>query len=461
MCVLTLERTDNETYLVYRRDNPFNSGVENAIPLGTRFLTSQRVVRAEHAFVSNDVLADDRLIPEYKELYRRNKEISAAIFPLTFAHEFMGIIALGARSKGYFDEEKQHLYQTLAEQGAVALRAARLRETIRESQQRLSLLIQQSPLGVIEWNTDFTVASWNPAAEKIFGYTREEALGRNKVDLIVPETFKPHVKKIWQDLVEQKGGTHSINDNVTKDRRIIICEWFNAPLVNAEGSATGVASLVEDITDRKRAEEALEKSLRDKEVLLKELQHRVKNNLNIISSLLGLEMEKLSDDRSKQVFIDAQSRIRSMSTIYDQLYSSAELDKVDLDMYLKDLGDSLFKTYAIDTGRILLATTLAKIQLDIKRAVPLGLIMNELMTNALKYAFPSGGRGEIRIDLEKSENQITLSLSDNGVGLTDGFDAYGSDSMGLRLVKMLTEQIDGTLTVKSKKGTKVSVKFKL
>ncbi len=133
----------------------------------------------------------------------------------------------------------------------------RAEQMMQESQQRLSLLVRQSPLAIIEWNTAFEVADWNPAAERIFGYTREEALGRHAAGLIVPEEVRPLVDQVWQGLLAQKGGTRSTNDNFTKEGRLITCDWYNTPLIGAEGQVIGVASLVDDITERKQAEEIL------------------------------------------------------------------------------------------------------------------------------------------------------------------------------------------------------------
>jgi len=167
------------------------------------------------------------------------------------------VILAASKQEGFFDERKLRLYQALAEQGAQALQSARLQAAVRESQERLSLLVRQSPLAVIEWNTDFEVAAWNPAAEEIFGYSQEEAMGRHAAGLIVPEHVRELVDQVWQDLLTQTGGTRSTNENITKDGRVITCEWYNTPLVGPDGQTLGVASLAQDITGRIQAEEDL------------------------------------------------------------------------------------------------------------------------------------------------------------------------------------------------------------
>jgi PAS domain S-box-containing protein len=261
--IFTFDKGGDELVAILRRQNPFDSSLTPVMSIGEGLPASRYTLfshfLADHPLVSEDVWVDERFEPAGREILRQTGVASYAAIPLTAGSEWMGYIAAMAKSTGYFDEEKQHLYQTLAEQGAVALRAVRLREKIRESQQRLSLLLQQSPLAVIEWNTDFKVVDWNPAAERIFGYMREEALG-SQVDLIVSEAGRPEVDQLWQALLAQKGGTYSIFENLTKDGCTITCEWFNAPLVGAGGEIIGVASLVRDITEHKKAEQALRES---------------------------------------------------------------------------------------------------------------------------------------------------------------------------------------------------------
>lgn len=264
VAILTFDRTGSELAVILRRHDTFESGLIDPTPAGTHFPASSftliRLFHSDRPFVSNDLFADERVDPATRELFRPGGVASHASFPLTAGNDWMGYIGVTAKPAGYFDEKRLHLYQTLAEQGAVALRAARLRETIRESQQRLSLLVQQSLLAVIEWNMDLQMVSWNPAAERIFGYTREEALGRHAADLVVPEEAQLLLDQGKQAVLARKGGAHGTYDHLTKDGRRITCEWFSAPLIGADGRVIGVASLVQDITERKRAEEALRRA---------------------------------------------------------------------------------------------------------------------------------------------------------------------------------------------------------
>jgi len=234
---------------------------------------------------------------------------------------------------------------------------------------------------------------------------------------------------------------------------------YGIPFRSETGEFAGYIGYCFDVTERRKTEESLRRLVGQKEILMKELQHRVKNSLAVVSSLLGLEMAGLSDARAKEVFADARSRIRSVASIYERLSLSGDLDRVDLSVYIRDLAESLFKTYAPEAGNIRLRTGLDPIDLDTKRAVPLGLIINELITNALKYAYPGGVGGEVRIHLGKTGEKIALEVADDGVGLPGeiGFGAGGGT--GLNLVRMLTEQIDGELEITGDRGTRVVVRF--
>ncbi|MCB9419491.1 MAG: PAS domain S-box protein [Ardenticatenaceae bacterium] len=262
--IFTFDRTGGDLVAVLRCQDTFDSELTAVMSIGDRMPVQQYPLflyfSAERPFVSEDIRTDKRFEPTGRAILERTGVTSFAAIPLTIGDEWMGYITAMAKSADYFDQEKLNLYQTLAEQGAAALRAARLREAVRESQQRLSLLVQQSPLAVIEWSTNFEVMAWNPAAERVFGYTQEEIVGRRAIDLIVPEKVQPQIDQVWQTLLAQQGGTHNTNENLTKEGRIITCDWYNTPLINAAGQVIGIASLALDITDRKQAEDAVRES---------------------------------------------------------------------------------------------------------------------------------------------------------------------------------------------------------
>ena len=234
-------------------------------------------------------------------------------------------------------------------------------------------------------------------------------------------------------------------------------DYVEADVRQIQAFLSGVQAIIE----RKKAEEELRAMVRQQETLMQELKHRVKNNLNIVSSLLGVEMPNLTDPAARKVFTDTQGRIRTIAAIYEQLYLSPELSGVDLSHYVAKLARMICDAHSSDGERIRLVTELEPVELDTKEAVPLGLILNELITNVFKYAYPGEGMGELRVFLAREEKRILLRVEDDGVGFPPGFDPFRSDSMGLRLVRMLVEQLDARLSFEScqpgKSGTRASV----
>lgn len=334
-------------------------------------------------------------------------------------------------------------------------------EALRQTNEMMRTVLEKVPVGIFDIDSEGVVQNiWNPALERMLGWTRQEAIG-HFLPSVQTEAAKEEFRKLREQMRSGKPASGVDLRRQRKDGSPIDYSIYTAPLHDIQGQITSNIAILVDITERKLAEQIMVKSLKEKEILLKELQHRVKNNLNIISSLLGLELDRLTDEHARKIFINAQSRIRSMSVIYEQLYNSAGLDTVDLSAYIKELSDSLIKTYAIEAGSIKLVFRVSEVMIDMKRAVSIGLILNELITNALKYAYPAGSKGEIRIDLEKSDGEIMLCISDDGTGMPDGYKLKTADSLGIRLVRMLTEQLGGSLNIESKKGTSVSLTFKI
>ena len=204
----------------------------------------------------------------------------------------------------------------------------------------------------------------------------------------------------------------------------------------------------------------LARALEEKELLLKELKHRVKNSLAIVSSLISMNMDRIADERDSRIFLEAVGRINSISTIYEQLNSTGSLDRIDLDAYVRDLVGMLGETYTVDPEKIRFTRNIESMDLPLKVAAPLGLILNELITNAIKYAYPGNADGEVRISVERSGGIATLRVTDDGPGLPQDFRPERADSLGLRIAFMLAEQIGGRLIFEEGGGTNAAVTFK-
>ena len=218
-------------------------------------------------------------------------------------------------------------------------------------------------------------------------------------------------------------------------------------------------ALKAEITERKRAEGQIRASLREKEVLLQEIHHRVKNNLQVISSLLYLQAKNIQYEEAPLMFQDSQSRVRAMALVHEKLYQSQDQARVDFAEYLRSLANHLFRSYGVNTNVISLKVSVDDVFLGVDIAIPCGLILNELVSNSLKHAFPDGRAGEICIELRVADGQLTLMVSDNGVGFSDDLDFRDTGSLGLQLVNTLVNQLEGTIELERSSGTAFKITF--
>jgi PAS domain S-box-containing protein len=241
--------------------------------------------------------------------------------------------------------------------------------------------------------------------------------------------------------------------NVSIDCEIVISA------ARLEGRAVAIA-IARDIKDRRQTEARLRTSLQEKEVMLKEIHHRVKNNLQVISSLLSIQSTYLADPRDAQNFQESRDRIRTMALVHEKLYQSDDLASVDFGPYVERLTANLFRSYTGNGGRIGLHVDVKDVRFDADRAIPCGLIVNELVTNALKYAFPGGRNGTITVAVHHDDDYYLLTVSDDGVGMRADFDLAETESLGLQLVNMLASQLDGTVSMDTTKGTKFTIRFR-
>jgi PAS domain S-box-containing protein len=476
--ILTFDRTGSELAIVMRRGKPFESGVPIVVPEGTHLPASHfpvlNLFSGDQPFVLDDAFMDERVDLASRGLLCQAEATSFAVFPLMAGNERIGLFFTLAKPTGFFDEEKQHLYQALAEQGAAALQAARLRAAIRESQQRLSLLVQQSPLAVIEWDIDLRVVSWNPAAERIFGYTSKEALGSHIVGFIVPEAARPLIDQFWQDLSVQQGSTHSVNENLTKDGRIITCEWFNAPLVDAGNQVIGVVSLTQDITERKQAESEREALIAELETKNAELErftytvsHDLKSPLITIGGFVGfLEKDALTGNQ-EQIKADVAHINDAVSKMQRLLNELLELSRIGRQM--NPPVETSFEAIAREAVRLVhgriaahgvevkIATGLPTVHGDRARLVE---VVQNLVDNACKF-MDDQPQPRIEIGTRESDEMMVFYVRDNGIGIEPQYHnkVFGlfekldpqseGTGIGLTLVRRIIETHGGRIWVES------------
>jgi two-component sensor histidine kinase len=219
-------------------------------------------------------------------------------------------------------------------------------------------------------------------------------------------------------------------------------------------------TLQRELEEKKRTEIQIKASLREKEILLQEIHHRVKNNLQIMSSLLRIQASYVKNKEVHKIFKESENRIRAMSLIHNKLYNSENYDRIDFTDYIKTLISGLFISYGVSSERILLNINLNNTLLNIDTMIPCGLIINELVSNSLKYAFPNNRNGSIMIKLSHDENELSLIVKDDGIGFKHKVDINSTDTLGIKLVKLLASQMDGKVEINSKVGTETKIIFK-
>lgn len=299
----------------------------------------------------------------------------------------------------------------------------------------------------------------NTAFVTMLGYRKEEMLTLKASDIYV----NPEDRKKFNEKVSSQGFVKNEELHLKrKDGTPIIISDTATAVYNTDGSVLYFDGISEDITERKRVEEQIKQSLKEKEVLLQEIHHRVKNNMQIISSLLNLQSRSITDNYMRTMFKESQNRIQSMALIHEKLYKSTDLASIDFKEYITGLVDSLTRSYYDVRGRVGVTMDVEDVFLGVDHAIPCGLIVNELVSNALKHAFPGERKGEITISLHKHDDTVDLAVSDNGVGIPEDIDFQSTQSLGLRLVIILAEdQLNGEVTLDRTEGTEVRFTFRV
>jgi PAS domain S-box-containing protein len=338
-------------------------------------------------------------------------------------------------------------------------------ESRREGEARYRTLVDNAPLAILV-NRENRIVLVNDACLRLFGATLpEQLLGKSPFEL-----FHPDCHAAIRDRMARMQNTGEavprLEEKIVRlDGVSVDVEATSAPFTDQGAPAIHV--VLTDITERKRAAdqskaafEAQASSLREKELLLQEVHHRVKNNLQIISSLLNLEAERVSPP-VREIIKRSQTRIRSLSLVHEKLYRSADLTRIDLAGYIESLADHLFHVYVVDPSKVRLETDFEDVSLDINSAIPCGLILNEMISNALKHAFPDGRKGALTVRMKRtSDDFVELQVSDDGIGLPAAFDFDNPKSFGFQIMKLLVEQLEADFTIDRTRGTTFVMKFR-
>lgn len=311
-------------------------------------------------------------------------------------------------------------------------------------------------------NTELNISSFNTHCYNYFWYVAERSMTEG---MHFPAFFNGILAekdlRIFNKLLLKvlKGESKQIEVSFKPKRKLISMEIFLNPIFDTEGNITEISLVAHDITEKKKAEKEIVESLKEKEVLLKEIHHRVKNNLQVISSILNLQSSFVKDKKTLEILEESRNRIRSMAIIHENLYQTTNFSSIDFSSYLQNLCSNLISSYHLYSGAVQLHTELEKVELVLDQAIPCGLLVNELITNSLKYAFPEGRSGEISVQLFDKNGRINLKIGDDGVGMPADYDILNSDTLGLQLVSTLVEQLDGEIKVDNSKGIKYLITF--
>jgi PAS domain S-box-containing protein len=347
----------------------------------------------------------------------------------------------------------------LANQVAQALENSELFSQVNRLQEQYRVVTEALNDAVFTLDADARFTFGNEAGERLTGYRREELLGRPFTDLVAPEDLPELIDRFRRAIAGEAIPPQVQAEMIRKDGVRVPIELSMANLV-LDGRVIGRVGVARDITERRRAEEQIKASLQEKEVLLKEVHHRVKNNLQIISSLLNLQSKYINNPHALQMFIDSQNRVKSMALIHEILFQSRDIAKIDFAEYIKTISVQLFRSYGAYSKKIALVINVKDIMLDVDTAIPCGLIVNELVSNSLKYAFSDDREGKISIDFSKDHLDILrLIVSDNGVGFHENTAVENMESLGLKLVVALVKQLSGTVEIDHINGTTFKITF--
>jgi PAS domain S-box-containing protein len=333
-------------------------------------------------------------------------------------------------------------------------------EELRDSEERFRATFEQAAVGIAHSTPKGQFIRVNRQFSEIMGYASEELLARRFQELSHPEDREADDGLRRRLLAGEIDSYSLVRRFVRRDQKNV---WGNLTVSLVKGGLGDpkyLIAVVEDITERQQAAAALSASLKEKEVLLKEIHHRVKNNLQLVASMLNLQSDAVQDGSLKDSLRESQSRIKSLALVHEKLYGAQDLARVSFKTYCDDLASFLFRSQQVDPELVSLRLDDTDVSFDIDAAIPVGLILNELISNSLKHGFPDGRTGEINIGLHpRLPRRCTLIVADNGVGFPADLDFRKTDTLGLQLVCTLTTQIGGSIELDRTNGTRFTIEF--
>ena len=411
-------------------------------------------------FKNQGINPDDFVGLTLEDVFGENAETIRQYYDKTFAGE--------NQEFELFANEQHQLYRTVAlpsngHKRMVSVvenitKRKKAEEALKESKENFQAIVEntENAVTVLDTKGIFLYANKNSAI--ILGLKPNELIDKSVYDFFPKEFADGRVETLRKVVESQKADSHLIETPIAGDYIS-----FSSDMIPLRyGGKDAVLTVSTDITDIIETQNALKASLKEKETLLHEVHHRVKNNMQVIISLLKLQSNTIKDPKIKDILKESQNRVYTMSAVHETLHRSENLSEIDLKVYLSKVTNTVFQSYSTDNKNVKLNNNIEESIISLNQAYPLGLVINELISNSLKYAFPEDKTGEITVSMKKLSNQLELTVKDDGIGISEDFDWKNSGSLGLKLVRTLVEnQFDGSIDMESKNGTKFTIKFNL
>ena len=334
----------------------------------------------------------------------------------------------------------------------------RAEEALRESEEMFRKPVEHSPVGIY-FVQDNVIRYANPKLAEILGYTRDE-LRMLPIEKVIDSGDITTVREHMASVFAGKGSGSGIEfHGVKKDGTLVDLIAYGSSMTY-QGHAAIFGTII-DISERKRAEEQIALSLHEKEILLAEIHHRIKNNMQVITSILGIEEEKIQDPLVRAIFKKNKNRIQSIACVHELAYKSSQFARIPLDELVKKIASTILYSLQGEKRTISLEIKASDVTMDLDKAVPFGILINELVTNAVMYAFPGGRTGTITIMIKAEGKKVVFVFADDGAGYPSGIDFDSPMSSGLELIQGLTKQLRGTVEKMNTAGTSYRFVFPL
>jgi len=449
--------------LVFEEDGRIYLGAEAAVPgLGWKVLVRTRAIAAfapALAPVAGVAVVMSAVFIMLTTLLRRELDRTIAR-PMAESAKNLECLPEG---RGYCARREPAFAELNRFEQAIEDMAGRIlagETKLRESERRFRAIFEQAAVGIMQLSPSGAFLRVNDRFQGICGYSMEELRGKTFKMLSISEDLETDLTYARQMLAGEISNYAMDKRCRKKDGNLIWVRLTVSAVRDDAGKSVYFVAVAEDITLRKQAEQAVSDSLKEKEVLLREIHHRVKNNLQVISSLLYLQADRVSDQESLDLFVESRNRISSMALVHEELYRSDNLSRVNIRDYLQKLVPRLVSAFC-GGRRIGCTVDVQDVSLIIDQAIPFGLILNELVTNSVKHAFNDRDSGEINVFVRRVDGSIQADVTDDGVGLPAGFDIEGTNTLGMQLIVQLARQLRGELQVGTGAGTSFTLVFPL